>query len=44
MADILIMVIIADAAQNGMAGEYRSVSEGAILVATSLPGTCSSTG
>jgi uncharacterized membrane protein YcaP (DUF421 family) len=34
MADILIMVIIADAAQNGMSGEYRSVTEGAILVGT----------
>jgi uncharacterized membrane protein YcaP (DUF421 family) len=34
MADILIMVIIADAAQNGMSGEYRSVTEGAILVST----------
>lgn len=34
MADILILVIIADAAQNGMAGEYRSVSEGAILIGT----------
>lgn len=34
MADILVLVIIADAAQNGMSGEYRSVTEGAILVAT----------
>jgi uncharacterized membrane protein YcaP (DUF421 family) len=34
MADILVLVIIADAAQNGMAGEYRSVTEGAILVST----------
>jgi uncharacterized membrane protein YcaP (DUF421 family) len=34
MADILILVIIADAAQNAMSGEYKSVSEGAILVAT----------
>lgn len=34
MADILVLVIIADAAQNGMAGEYRSVTEGAILVGT----------
>jgi uncharacterized membrane protein YcaP (DUF421 family) len=34
MADILIVVIIADAAQNGMSGEYRSVTDGAILVAT----------
>lgn len=34
MADILVLVIIADAAQNGMAGEYRSVTEGAILIST----------
>ena len=34
MADILVLVIIADAAQNGMAGEYRSVTDGAILVGT----------
>jgi uncharacterized membrane protein YcaP (DUF421 family) len=34
MADLLVLVIIADAAQNGMAGEYRSVSDGAVLVAT----------
>jgi uncharacterized membrane protein YcaP (DUF421 family) len=34
MADVLILVIIADAAQNGMSGEYRSVTEGAILIGT----------
>jgi uncharacterized membrane protein YcaP (DUF421 family) len=34
MADILVLVIIADAAQNGMSGEYRSITEGAILIAT----------
>ena len=34
MADILILVIIADASQNAMSGEYKSVTEGAILVAT----------
>lgn len=34
MADILILVIVADAAQNGMAGDYRSVSEAAILIGT----------
>jgi uncharacterized membrane protein YcaP (DUF421 family) len=34
MADILVLVIIADAAQNGMAGEYRSVTDGAILIGT----------
>ena len=34
MADILILVIVADAAQNGMAGDYRSVSEAFILIST----------
>jgi uncharacterized membrane protein YcaP (DUF421 family) len=34
MADILILVIVADAAQNGMSGEYRSVTDAFILVAT----------
>ena len=34
MADILILVIIADAAQNGMSGDYKSVTEGAILIGT----------
>lgn len=34
IADILIVVIIADAAQNGMAGEYTSVTEGFIVVGT----------
>lgn len=34
MADILILVIVADAAQNGMSGEYRSVSEAVVLVST----------
>lgn len=34
MADILVLVIIADAAQNAMAGEYRSVTDGMTLVAT----------
>jgi uncharacterized membrane protein YcaP (DUF421 family) len=34
MADILLLVIIADAAQNAMAGEYRSITDGFILVAT----------
>ena len=32
MADIL--VIVADAAQNGMSGEYKSVTEAVILVST----------
>jgi len=34
VADLLVLVIIADAAQNGMAGEYRSVTDGFILVTT----------
>ena len=34
MADILIFVIIADAAQNAMAGEYKSVTDGMILIGT----------
>ena len=34
MADILLLVIIADAAQNAMAGEYRSITDGLILIST----------
>lgn len=34
IADVLVLVIIADAAQNGMAGEYRSVTDGFILITT----------
>jgi uncharacterized membrane protein YcaP (DUF421 family) len=34
LADLLLLVIIADAAQNAMAGSYDSVSDGFILVAT----------
>lgn len=34
IADILLLVIIADAAQNAMAGEYKSITEGLLLVAT----------
>ena len=34
MADLLVLVIIADASQNAMAGEYKTVTEGAILVGT----------
>lgn len=32
-ADLLLVVLIADAAQNGMAGDYRSITDGVILVA-----------
>src|SRR5689334_6028553 len=34
VTDLLLVVLIADAAQNGMAGEYKSVPEGLLLVAT----------
>jgi uncharacterized membrane protein YcaP (DUF421 family) len=34
IADLLVIVIIADAAQNAMAGEYKSITEGAVLVGT----------
>jgi len=34
IADILLLVIVADAAQNAMAGGYRSITDGLILVAT----------
>jgi len=33
-ADLLVVVLIADAAQNAMASEYHSLTEGAVLVAT----------
>ncbi|HEV6965892.1 DUF421 domain-containing protein [Roseateles sp.] len=32
--DLLLLVIVADASQNAMAGGYQSVSEGCVLVAT----------
>lgn len=34
ISDILVLVLIADAAQNAMAGSYTSVPDGLILVAT----------
>ncbi|MDT3705546.1 MAG: DUF421 domain-containing protein [Thiobacillus sp.] len=34
ISDLLVVVLIADAAQNAMASEYRSFTEGAILVTT----------
>lgn len=34
IADVLVLILIADASQNAMAGEYRTVSEGALLIAT----------
>ncbi|WP_142847213.1 DUF421 domain-containing protein [Telmatospirillum sp. J64-1] len=34
IADLLVIVLIADAAQNAMAAEYKSVTEGIVLVGT----------
>ena len=34
MADVLLVVLIADASQNAMAGEYTSITDGCVLVAT----------
>ncbi|HKY03200.1 MAG TPA: YetF domain-containing protein [Burkholderiales bacterium] len=34
IADVLVLVILADAAQNAMAGEYRSVTDGIVLLST----------
>lgn len=34
MADILVLVIISDASQNAMAGEYKTVTDGFILIGT----------
>jgi uncharacterized membrane protein YcaP (DUF421 family) len=33
-ADLLVLLLIADAAQNGMADDYRSITEGLVLVGT----------
>jgi uncharacterized membrane protein YcaP (DUF421 family) len=33
-ADLLVVVLVADAAQNAMASQYDSITEGAVLVAT----------
>lgn len=34
LPDLLMVTLLADAAQNAMAGEYKSVTDGAILVGT----------
>jgi|SRR5690349_23064992 len=34
MADMLVLVIISDASQNAMAGEYKTVTDGFILIGT----------
>lgn len=32
--DLLVVLLVADAAQNGMAGQYQSITEGLVLIAT----------
>ena len=34
ISDLLVVVLVADAAQNAMASEYKSITEGAVLVGT----------
>lgn len=34
ISDVLLVVVIADAAQNAMAGEYTSITDGVLLVST----------
>ena len=34
LADILVLVIVADAAQNAMAGGYQSITDGLVLIST----------
>jgi len=34
ITDVLVIVLVADASQNAMANEYRSITEGLLLVAT----------
>lgn len=36
ISDVLFLMLVADAAQNAMAGEYRSITDGIILVVTLL--------
>jgi hypothetical protein len=30
-ADLIVVVLVADAAQNGMAGEYKPITEGIVI-------------
>lgn len=34
ISDLLVVVLVADASQNAMASEYKSITEGLVLVAT----------
>jgi hypothetical protein len=44
MTDLLLITLLADASQNAMAGDYKSVPDGIILVATIIFGTMPSIG
>ncbi len=34
IADLLILVLVADASQNAMAGEYKTITDGLVLIST----------
>lgn len=34
MTDLIVVVLIADAAQNGMSGSYKSISDGILALVT----------
>ena len=34
MPDVLFVVLVADASQNAMAGEYKTIADGVVLVGT----------
>jgi len=34
ISDLLLITLLADASQNGMTGEYKSLSDGIVLVST----------
>jgi uncharacterized membrane protein YcaP (DUF421 family) len=36
IADLLVLVLIADASQNAMAGEYKTIADGLVLICTLL--------
>lgn len=36
VSDMLVVVLLADASQNAMAGEYRTITDGLVLVSTIL--------
>ena len=39
ISDLLVIVLIADAAQNAMASDYKSITDGLVLISTILSGT-----